>query len=258
MKFKSIFISDLHLNTQFCQAEILTQLLKDYQSDNLFLVGDILDLYVKGINLPKTQINVIRKILTKAKRGTNVVYILGNHDDSLKELLDYEINIEGIKIVKEYVYETNDKHILLTHGHIADLPIVSHLYMLGDFCYTLLLHLNSIFNWFRKKLGLKYFSLSQKIKNNVKDAIKFIENYEDCIIKHTKSNNCSAVISGHIHNAEIKLIDNIVYMNTGDFVESCTAIVEDYEGNFSLLKYQDNEFIKIKEYSSLTHSITIY
>ena len=255
MKYKSIFISDLHLNTRFCKSDILAELLKTYQCDNLFLVGDILDLYVKGINLPKSQINVIRKILTKAKRGTNVVYILGNHDASLDELLDFDIDIEGIKIVKEYVYVSNHKRILLTHGHIADLPIVSNLYVLGDTCYTILLHLNSIYNWFRNKLGFGYYSLSQQVKNIVKDAIKFIENYEECIIKHTKSKKCNVSICGHIHQAEIKMIDNILYMNCGDFQESCTAIVEDYDGNFALLKCNEGEFLRVKMFDSKANKI---
>lgn len=257
MNFKSIFISDLHLNTQFCQADILIKLLKETNCDNLFLVGDILDLYVKGINLPKNQINVIRKILTKAKRGTNVIYILGNHDDSLSELFDFDVNIEGIKIVPEYVYETNGKRILLTHGHIADLPIISKLYVLGDICYTALLHLNSVYNWFRKLLGLNYFSLSQRIKNNVKDAIKFIENYEVCIIKHTIGQECDYVISGHIHNSDIKMVDDILYMNCGDFVESCTFIGEDYNGNFSLYQFKESEFVKIKEFIASTNTVSI-
>lgn len=244
-KVKSLFISDLHLNTKFCKAEALVQLLKTYECENLFLVGDILDFYVKGIHLPKQQMNVIRKILTKAKRGTNVVYILGNHDESLVELLDYDVNIDNLKIVNEYIYETNKHKILLTHGHIVDSPIVSNLYVLGDYCYTAVLYLNDGYNFIRKMFGFKYHSLSQKLKSSVKDAVKFIEDYEKCIVNHAKTLNCNVVLSGHIHQATMKKIDKMCYMNTGDFVESCTAIIEDYDGDFKLLKYNNNGVFEV-------------
>jgi UDP-2,3-diacylglucosamine pyrophosphatase LpxH len=245
-KVKSIFISDLHLFNKFCKADILSKFLKEYECENLFLIGDILDFYVKNITLDKDQINVIRKILTKAKRGTNVNYILGNHDETLEKIMDFNINIENIKFHKEFVYTSNNKNILLTHGHILDLPIIRNLYLIGDFCYNVLLHINHFYNVARKLLGFDYFSLSQKVKDSVKDAVKFIEDYENSIVKYTKQKKCEAVICGHIHKAEIKTLEGIPYLNCGDFLESCTAITEDYHGNFTLLQYKNNEFVEIK------------
>lgn len=221
MKIKSLFISDLHLNTSFCQSDKLLSLLKEYEYENLFLLGDIIDFYPKKFYLPIEQINVIRKILTKAKRGVKVFYILGNHDSVIESFLGYTINIENIQILSEYVYYSNNRKILLLHGHVADLPVVSNLYHLGDLGYTILLYLNSVFNLIRKLIGLPYFSLSQKIKHSVKNSVKFIGDYGNCIIEQAKRKDCDMVISGHIHKPELKIVNDATYANCGDFQESC-------------------------------------
>jgi UDP-2,3-diacylglucosamine pyrophosphatase LpxH len=246
MKIKSCFISDTHLNSPFSKAEVLSKFLKLYDCDNLYLVGDILDFYVKGFNIDKHQLDVIRKIATKAKRGVNVVYVLGNHDEILSHVLEYDVNIINIKFVHDYIYETGGKRILLTHGHIMDIPIVRHLYLFGDACYHLLLQINSSYNWIRGLFGMKYYSLSQKIKDSVKTAISFIEDFEHSLIEYTKSKNCDACITGHIHKAEMKRVEDVVYMNCGDWVESCTAVIETLDGEFQLIQYIDGEFKTIK------------
>lgn len=236
IKVKSLFLSDIHLNSPFCKADLLLDILKKYECDNLFLLGDILDFYVKGFNLPNNQLQVIRNILKKAKKGVKVIYVLGNHDDILQQYIEL-INIEGIDVCVEYIYETNNKKYLLTHGHIADLPIVKELYRLGDLGYSILLTFNHFYNTIRKILGLEYFSISAKIKSGVKQSLSFIEDFEHNLVKISSYKGCTGVIAGHIHSPTIKKINNMDYINCGDWVESCSFIIETKDGEFKLQKH---------------------
>ena len=235
-KVKSLFLSDIHLGSGWCKAEQLTDLLGKYKFDNLFLIGDILDLYPKKLNLTAVEVNLIHKVLKLSKKGVNVVWVLGNHDDKLHSLLNYTDNILGIKLCREHVYTSEcGNEILLTHGDLVDLPLVRRIYHLGDFCYTAALTINHWVNIFRKLVGLDYFSLSQKLKDSVKDVVKFIGDYEHRIVEYTKYRGFTVVVAGHIHKAGIKDIDGVTYMNCGDWVESCTGIVEGLDGEFYVI-----------------------
>jgi UDP-2,3-diacylglucosamine pyrophosphatase LpxH len=240
---KTLYISDIHLNTPFCKAENLLILLKQYKYDNLVMVGDILDLYPKSVKLTKTELEVVHKILSKAKKGVRVVWVLGNHDDKVMPMLEYVNNVAGIEICQELHVVSWDRNVLVMHGDVVDLPIVKHLYFLGDYCYTAALFINHWYNAARRLFGLGYYSLSSELKKSVKDAVKYISDYENKIADYAKHKGFNTVISGHIHHAEIKRVNGVLYMNCGDFVESCTAIVEKFDGEFQLVKFDGKEFV---------------
>lgn len=247
--YKSVFISDLHLFSKHCKSDILNEFLKQYKSDKLFLLGDIFDFLrlKKKFICNKSQMDVIHRIFKKARHGTKIVFLIGNHDHDIKQFLDYNISIENISICNEYEYVTNGKKFILFHGHGLDLPIIQYLYVLGDWGYNLLLDINHWFNTFRNLIGLPYWSLSQRIKHSVKNAIKYIEDYENNLLTFCKSGKYDGVISGHIHKARLDYIENKYIFNCGDWQESCTAIVEDFDGNFILLQYVNDRFKEVKK-----------
>lgn len=242
--YKSIFISDVHLFSKYCKAEILYEFLKTYKSDNLFLIGDIIDFVAlkKKFHCNKIQMNIIHQFLKKARHETKIYFLLGNHDYEIKQFLDYDINIENIIIKNEYEYVTNGKKIILLHGDLFDIPIVRNLYILGDKAYGLILEINHWFNKIRNLFKLPYWSLSQRIKNQVKNAIKYISDYEENLLIYCKRKNYDGLISGHIHKCRLEIVDNKFIGNTGDWQETCSAIVEDFDGNFKLIQYINNDF----------------
>jgi|GEM_PF-2056101 len=248
--YKSIFLSDIHLFSRHCKAEILSKFLKEHKSDNLFLIGDILDLEKIKYNrfyCDKHHIDIIQRILKLTKKGlTQIYYITGNHDYEVKHLLRYNFNLENIQILEEYEYQTHDKKIILLHGDGFDLPIIRSLYFIGDFAYSFMLDINHWFNKFRQLLGLPYWSLSKKLKHSVKDAIKYIEDYENSIYEYCEHKKYDGLISGHIHKNRLDFINGKYILNCGDFVETCSAILETYEGEFILVEYINNEFKEIK------------
>jgi UDP-2,3-diacylglucosamine pyrophosphatase LpxH len=195
----------------------------------------------------KNQMNVIHQLLKLARHETKIVYVLGNHDYEIEGFLEYDITIENIKVCVEYEYTTHDKKFILIHGDAFDLPIVRSLYILGDFGYNLILEINHWFNKIRKVFKLPYWSISQRIKHSVKNAVKFIEDYEKNLLKFCIHKNYDGIISGHIHKSKLERVDHKYIFNTGDWQESCTAIVEDFDGNFILLEYINNEFEEIKK-----------
>lgn len=242
MKYKSIFISDIHLGTKFSQAEHLLEFLKDTESDNLFLVGDIIDGWAikRKFRWYQSHSDVVQKILRKARKGTNVYFITGNHDEFIRPFAPLLLG-DSLEIKNEMEYTSVDgKKYLITHGDFFDVITMSQkwLAVLGDYGYEFLLHLNFSINKFCKILRLKKkWSLSKYVKDNVKKSVSFINNYENILSTHAKKNGYNGVICGHIHKAEIRHIDDIHYLNCGDWVESCTAIVEDFEGNWSIVNY---------------------
>jgi UDP-2,3-diacylglucosamine pyrophosphatase LpxH len=244
MEYKSIFISDLHLGTKFSQAERFIDFLKENESENLFLVGDIVDGWAikrKFIWL-QSHSDVIQKILRKARKGTQVHFITGNHDEFLRPFVPLILG-DSLKVSNEMQYEAlNGKRYFVTHGDFFDSITMTKkwLAILGDYGYDLLLHLNQFLNIFRKRLGIKsQWSLSKYIKDNVKSSISFVTDFEDILAKHAKYKGFDGIICGHIHKAQIKHIDEIEYLNCGDWVESCTAIVETYEGEFKIVNWLD-------------------
>jgi UDP-2,3-diacylglucosamine pyrophosphatase LpxH len=207
------------------------------------MVGDILDLYPKSVKLTKIEWEVVNKILDKASKGVRVVWVLGNHDDKLIPIIDLIDGAGGIEVCNELHLTSCERKVLVIHGDIVDLPVVRHLYFLGDYCYTVALFISHWYNGLRKLFGFGYYSLSAELKKRVKDVVKFICDHENRIVEYAKHKGFDTVISGHIHHAEIKEIDGVTYMNCGDFVESCTAIIENFDGEFQLVRFNGKEFI---------------
>ena len=241
-KYKSIFVSDTHLGTEGCSAKELADFLKNNTSDRLYLVGDIIDGWQlsKKVYWPQEHSNVIRRILTAAKRGTKVYWIVGNHDEMLRSWFDFRLQFGRLRILNEYIHHgINGKKYLVTHGDIFD-PLMNSgkfLMYFGDFLYTWLMKFNRCVNWVRRKLNLKYWSLSAYLKLQVKETIDMLFKYKQTMVAYTKKKGYDGVICGHIHTPAIEVINGIEYMNDGDWVESLTALVETHEGEFKLVKY---------------------
>ena len=240
-KFRSIFISDVHLGTKDCKAEKLNNFLKNNTCDNLYLVGDIIDAWkIKQNKLrwKQSHTNVIRRILGHAKRGTRVVYVAGNHDEFLRPILPYAVTFGMVELHNQVEHIGADgKHYLVIHGDLFDgiTRLAPWLSFLGDRAYDAIVDVNTKVNWIRHKFGFGYWSLSQYLKSRVKKAVDFIFQFEKNLANYCKKRGYDGVICGHIHNAEIKLIDNVIYMNDGDWVESCTALVENWNGSWEII-----------------------
>jgi UDP-2,3-diacylglucosamine pyrophosphatase LpxH len=242
MKYKSIFISDIHLGTKFAQAELLMNFLKHTESENLFLVGDIIDGWAirRKFKWYQSHSNVVQKILKIAKKGTKVHFITGNHDEFIRPFVPLILG-DSLEVKNEMEYQAIDgNRYLITHGDFFDMVTMTKkwLAVLGDYGYGLILHLNLILMKIFKLFKIKTkWSLSKFVKDNVKKSVSFINDYENILSTYAKKNSYDGVICGHIHKAEIRNINKIHYMNCGDWVESCTAIVETYEGKWELLHW---------------------
>jgi UDP-2,3-diacylglucosamine pyrophosphatase LpxH len=239
--YKKVFISDVHLGTRGCQADTLESFLDSISCDELYLVGDIIDGWVMSqgkFYWPQSHSNVVRKILSKSRKNTKVIYITGNHDEFLRENIEMQA-FGNIIIADEYICKIGDKTFLVKHGDQYDIITRYHKWvaLLGDFGYRFLLYLNRQLNKVRQKSGKGYWSLSAYVKYKVKSAVQFIGEYEKSVVFEARKHNVDGVICGHIHHAEIKEIDNILYINCGDWVESCTAIVETEDSEIKLIKY---------------------
>ena len=242
LRFRTIWISDTHLGTSGCQAGRLLDFLRRTESDHLYLVGDIID----GWQLKRrwywhqTHNDVVQKILRKARKGTEVVYIPGNHDEAVRHFLG--VAFGGIAIRDEAVHTTaRGLRLLVTHGDLFDgvVQYARWLAYLGDRLYTLSLHLNRWLNALRARLGLRYWSLAQFLKHKVKNAVSYIVAFEEALAAEARSRQFDGVVCGHIHQAEIRDIGGILYCNDGDWVESLTALVETAEGDLSILHWHD-------------------
>jgi len=240
-KYRSIFISDVHLGSKDCKAEQLSDFLKNNTCENLFLVGDFIDgwkVQQNRLRWKESHTEVVRKILKHAKLGTKVIYIAGNHDEFLRPLIPYDFTFGSIDICNHYSYtDANGKRYLVVHGDLFDgiTRLAPWLSFLGDKAYDTILSLNSKFNWIRHKLGLGYWSLSRYLKGRVKKAVDFIFQFEKNLADYCKRKGFDGVICGHIHHAEIKTINGVIYMNDGDWVESMTALVEHHNGEWELI-----------------------
>ncbi|MDX1351874.1 MAG: UDP-2,3-diacylglucosamine diphosphatase [Thiomicrorhabdus sp.] len=238
--YRSIFISDTHLGSKGAKADFLAEFLKYNQCKNLYLVGDIIDAWrlKKRIYWPQSHTNVIRRILTMSKRGTDVTYVTGNHDDFLRRYSGLDFG--NISLCDEAVFESlQGERFLVIHGDKYDSVVQTHkwLAILGDWGYESLVIVNRYFNHLRRKFGMGYWSLSSYVKQKVKSAVSFISAYEEAVVDDCKKEGYQGVICGHIHHPEIRMIDDIQYLNCGDWVESCTAIVETLEGDIKLLRW---------------------
>lgn len=241
MKVKTLFISDVHLGTSKCQADKLLQVLKDYEFEKLVIVGDFIDLtsLKRKFYWKPDHSTVIQKILRASRKGTKVIYILGNHDYFLRGLIKEDnINLGDILICDEYFYETSKgEKIYICHGDQFDGFIRLHpfLYVLGDWAYEMSFKINKFYNKLRKVFGMEYWSLSQYLKSKVKNAISFINDFKILSIKKVEEVSCDSIMIGHIHTPAIEKIGEKNYYNTGDFCETCSFLYEDLDGNVKLV-----------------------
>lgn len=239
--YRAIWISDVHLGTSGCQANYLLDFLKHNDSDYLYLVGDIIDGWAlkRGWYWHQSHNDVVQKILRKARKGTQVTYIAGNHDEVMRQFLGLAFG--GIEICDEAVHVTADgRKLLITHGDLFDAVIqcARWLAIVGDHAYTVTLRLNRWFNHIRARFGLEYWSLSQFLKHKVKKAVNFVTQFEEAVAKEARERGMDGVVCGHIHKAEMREINGILYCNDGDWVESMSALVETMEGELKIVTWQ--------------------
>jgi UDP-2,3-diacylglucosamine pyrophosphatase LpxH len=242
--YRSIFISDTHLGTRGCRGDFLADFLRRTSAQNLFLVGDIID----GWRLRKSWYwdehhdDVLRQILRHAHGGTKVTYIPGNHDEIFRSWLPMGVDISGIRLCKEAEHLTaGGKRLLIIHGDEFDNVVryVRFLALLGDWAYRIALIINRWLNAARRRLGLPYWSLSAWLKRQVKQAVKAIDRFESALAAEARRRGFDGVVCGHIHHAEMREVDGIMYMNDGDWVESCTALVEHHDGRMELIDWAE-------------------
>ena len=246
--YKTIIVSDVHLGTKGSKAKEIARFLKQFNCDNLILNGDIIDGWQlkKSGSWKRKHTRFFNRVLKMMEnQSTNVYYLRGNHDDFLDQILPLQIG--RLQIIADMTYESNGKTYFITHGDVFD-SITTNLRWiayLGDIGYTFLLWLNRVVNYYRFKKGLPYFSLSQFVKGKVKQAVSYVDDYETELAKMAKAKGCDGIICGHIHKAENRMIDGIHYLNSGDWVETMSALAEDHEGNWELIYFNQIDFKKI-------------
>lgn len=240
LRFRAVFISDTHLGTPGCQAGMLLDFLRSVECDYLYLVGDIVD----GWQLkrrwywPQAHNDVVQKILRKARKGTQVVYVPGNHDEAARHYVD--VDFGGVAIRREAVHVTRrGERLFVTHGDLFDAVVTCArwLALVGDQLYTVILKINQHFNALRARLGLPYWSLSQFMKLRVKNAVQYITAFEEALARDARARGFDGVVCGHIHHAEMRMVGEVLYCNCGDWVESLTALVEEHDGTLALLRW---------------------
>jgi len=241
-RYRTIWISDVHLGTKGCQAELLLDFLKHTESDTLYLVGDMID----GWRLksawywPQAHNDVVQKLLRKARKGTRVIYVPGNHDEFARAYINHQFG--GVVVQRHVMHRTADgRRLLVMHGDELDAVIQSAKWLafLGDWAYRLALFLNIYFNAFRRVLGYKYWSLSAYLKYKVKNAVAHIGKFEELAAAYARERGADGVVCGHIHHPEVREVGGLLYANDGDWVESCTALVEHEDGRLELLRWRE-------------------
>ena len=240
--YRSIWISDVHLGSRDCKSDLLLNFLRSTHSDTLYLVGDIVDGWQLRRNWywPQSHNDVVQKLLRKARKGTRVIYIPGNHDEFARHFVDNSFG--AIEVVEEAIHQTADgRHLLVVHGDSFDkvMRCARWLAVLGDHAYTCALAVNRWFNQARRFFGYPYWSISAFLKLKVKNAVKFIGDYEESVVNAAQIKQIDGVICGHIHHAELHDDSRGLYANCGDWVESCTALVEHSDGRLEILYWQD-------------------
>lgn len=248
--YRSVFISDVHLGTRGCRSDFLADFLRRISCEHLFLVGDIIDGWRlrKSWYWDESHDEVIRLIIGLARAGAEVTYLPGNHDEMFRAWLPLlgqaDVEIAGIRLRDEAVHTTADgRRLLVLHGDAFDSVVryAKFLALLGDWAYTVALVANRWFNAVRRRLGYPYWSLSAWLKRQVKEAVKAIDRFESALATEAKRRGLDGVICGHIHHAEMREVQGVLYMNDGDWVESCTALVEHADGRFELVDWvQEN------------------
>ena len=238
--YRSLWISDLHLGTPGCQAKALLDFLKHTECEHLFLVGDIIDGWQlrRSWYWPQAHNDVVQKLLRKARKGTRVIFIPGNHDEFARRYVGH--NFGGIDVAEEWTHQTADgRKLWVTHGDYFDgvIQCAKWLAHVGDSLYEFTLKLNRHLNSLRARLGLPYWSLSKYLKLKVKRAVNFIGDFEAAVAKEARRRGAQGVVCGHIHHAELREIDGIVYANDGDWVESLTALAEHADGRLEIVDW---------------------
>ena len=248
-RYRTIFISDVHLGTRGCQAELLLDFIRHVECDTLYLVGDIIDGWKlrSGWYWPQAHNDVVQKILRLARKGVKVIYVPGNHDEVVRDFCG--VHFGGVLVARDTIHETADgRRFLVTHGDEFD-GVVQHarwLAFVGDYAYRTALFLNTLFNRVRRRLGFGYWSLSAFLKTRVKNALQFIENFEAAVAEEARRRGVDGVICGHIHKAELRDMGGVMYLNDGDWVESCTALAEHMDGTLEIL-----EWAKLRSWSAI-------
>ena len=239
-RHRTIFISDTHLGTRGCKAEALADFLAHNDCDTLYMVGDIVDgwqMKRKWFWTP-AQTQVVQEVLRKVDAGTRVIFVPGNHDEFAR---DYAGRLfGGIEVINEAIHETADgKRFWVLHGDRFDSVIACAKWLahLGDWAYGMALRGNDLIFSIRKKMGLPYWSLSAWLKHKVKNAVEYISRFEEIVADEARKRGVDGVVCGHIHHAEIRMIGDVLYLNDGDWVESCSALVEDANGNMEILRW---------------------
>ncbi|MCU6454740.1 UDP-2,3-diacylglucosamine diphosphatase [Sphingomonas sp. A2-49] len=241
-RYRTIWISDVHLGTRGCNADMLIDFLDHVDSDQLYLVGDMIDGWrlKKRFFWPASHNDVVWRLMKRAKRGTRVTYIPGNHDEVFRQFAGLDFG--GVKIRRKAIHTTADgRRLLVLHGDEFDAITLAHRWVavIGDGAYTALMVVNRWVNAGRRLLGLPYWSLSKHAKAKVKNAVAFISRFEEVVAHAAGSRGVDGVVCGHIHTAEIRTIGDIAYYNDGDWVEGCTALVEHFDGRMELLHWAD-------------------
>jgi UDP-2,3-diacylglucosamine pyrophosphatase LpxH len=239
-RYRSIFISDVHLGTRRAQTDTLLDFLRENESDQLYLVGDLIDSWAlrKAWYWDQLHNDVVQKLLRKARKGTKLFYIPGNHDENFRNFLN--LRFGRVAILNDAVHlGANGKRYLVLHGDKFDgvIRYTPWLARLGDAAYEGSMKLNSLVNHIRRLFKLPYWSLSAYLKYRIKKAVEFISRFENAIVREAKARGCSGVICGHIHSPDNRMIDGIHYLNDGDWVESCTALVEHFDGTFEIVEW---------------------
>ncbi|HTD89117.1 MAG TPA: UDP-2,3-diacylglucosamine diphosphatase [Burkholderiales bacterium] len=239
-KVRSLFLSDIHLGTRACQAERLLAFLREYESDYLYLVGDIIDLWAmkRTVYWPAAHNTIVQKLLRMARHRTKVFFIPGNHDESLRHYVG--MSFGAVDIVTDHVHVTVDgKRLWVMHGDQYDQVTTCHRWIsvLGDVSYTALVHLNRLLSLSRRKLGIGgHWSLADYAKRNVLKAVAYIGDFETVAAHAAAHKQMDGVVCGHIHTPAVKCVENVSYYNCGDWVDSCTALVEHTDGRMELVR----------------------
>jgi UDP-2,3-diacylglucosamine pyrophosphatase LpxH len=243
-RYRALFISDVHLGAKGCQAEKLLDFLRDHDADTIYLVGDIVDGWQlkSGWYWPQAHNDVVQKLLRQARKGARIIYLPGNHDEFLRDY--YGTHFGGVEVQDKAMHEGVDgRRYLVIHGDHFDLVVTQArwLALLGDKAYDFAITANRLFNVLRRRLGFPYWSLSQWAKLKVKNAVNFIGQFEKTLVAEAERHQANGVICGHIHHAVIHDDYGIRYINCGDWVESCTAVVEHHDGKFEIIDWSNSK-----------------
>jgi len=241
-RYRALFISDVHLGTKGCQSAMFLDFLRHAEADRIYLVGDIIDGWQlkKNWHWPQAQNDVMQKLLRKVRKGTELLYIPGNHDEFLRDF--YGTHFGGVEVIEDAIHVGADgRRYLVIHGDIFDVVVRNAKWLahFGDWAYDAAITINTSFNWVRRKLGFPYWSLSAWAKFQVKQAVNFVGAFEQALVSEAKRRQVDGVICGHIHHAAMHDKYGITYLNCGDWVESCTALAETFDGRFEIIRWAD-------------------